>query len=142
MTDDEIKKWNETKKASRDFGDLPIVIVDIEECLNIQRQEVNKLMAVYSRQPTVENASELYYKIRNNRITTTQWGGEFFPEVDLEEIFKKMQELSNNKTRSISIKEYTKNALSSGVRTETVIQADKQIQESTQQIDGISINGR
>lgn len=142
MTDDEKRKWNETKKASRDFGELPIVIVDIEECLNIQRQEVNKLMAEYSRQPTVENASELYYKIRNNRITTTQWGGEFFPEVNLKEIFEKMQELSNNKTRSISINEYTKNALSFGVRTGTVIQVDKQIKENIQQTDGISINGR
>lgn len=42
MTEDEKIIWENTKKASKDFDDLPIVVIDIEECLEAERALARK----------------------------------------------------------------------------------------------------
>ena len=91
MTEDEKKIWENTQKASKDFGGLPIVIIDVEECLANERNEVADLLNRIHENPNIEDMERLYYKVRNNRKTTDRWGGEFYTEI----VIKKLEEQIN-----------------------------------------------
>ena len=57
------------EKASKDWGGLPIVVIDRDECLESERNKVKQMQAEYREFPSPELARAIYYKIRNNRVT-------------------------------------------------------------------------
>lgn len=73
-----------SKKASKDFNGLPIVVIDVDECLKVEKERAEAIKKEYEEKGTPELARKLYYKIRNNRITNYR----FFPEIDLLELRK------------------------------------------------------
>lgn len=100
MTEDEKIIWENTKKASKDFGDLPIVVIDIEECLEAERAKVQELLKSYDNEPSLQNIENLYHSIKNNRVTTERWGGEFYPEIDLAIMEQQMNTMRKQRNSS------------------------------------------
>ena len=64
-----IDNLENAKKASKDWGGLPIVVIDKDECLESERNKVKQMEAEYREFPSPELARAIYYKIRNNRET-------------------------------------------------------------------------
>lgn len=93
MSEQERRIWENTQKASKDFGDLPIVVIDIEECLTAERNKAQELLEKTRVNPTLEDVEKLYFIIRNNRMTTKRWGGEFLPEIDIARLSEQREQL-------------------------------------------------
>ncbi len=68
-----IDKLENAKKASKDWGGLPIVVIDRDECLESERNKVKQMEAEYREFPSPELARAIYYKIRNNRETASNF---------------------------------------------------------------------
>lgn len=85
--DEKIDNIDKAQKASQEFGNLPIVVIDVDKCLEAERQKVNELQRQYQETKNPEVAQELYQKIRNNRVTDKK----FCEEIDLEQIRKETQ---------------------------------------------------
>lgn len=122
--DGKIDNLEKAQKASKEFGDLPIVVIDVDECLEAEADKVDELLEQYEESYSPEIAEKIYYKVKNNRITES----DFYPDADLEEMkeamesqesfkiskddFQKMYEKSNAQERNIVSKKlksiYTK----------------------------------
>lgn len=79
----------EAKKAQKDWWGLPIVIVDIDKCLESEYQKVENLIEEYKKSNNPEVAKNLFQKVRNNRQTRGSFA--IGLEEDLEEIKKKVE---------------------------------------------------
>ena len=64
-----IPNMAEAKKASEQWGGMPIVIIDKDACLEAERQKVEDMLERYEQNPTPEIARQINQKVRNNRIT-------------------------------------------------------------------------
>ena len=64
-----IDNLKNAENASKDWGGLPIVVIDKDECLESERNKVKHMEAEYIGNPSPELARAIYYKIRNNRVT-------------------------------------------------------------------------
>lgn len=111
--DGKIDNLEKAQKASKEFGDLPIVVIDVDECLEAEEDKVDELLEQYEDSHSPEIAEKIYYKVKNNRITES----DFYPDVDLEEMkeamesqesfkiskddFKRMYEKSSSQERNI-----------------------------------------
>ena len=82
-----INYLEKAKKASKDFGGLPIVMVDIDKCLENERQRVLKLKQEYDEKPNEELLKKIYKTIRNNRVTRPDFCSEMIDEI--EKLFEK-----------------------------------------------------
>lgn len=93
----EIMNLEQSQKASREWGEMPIVVIDVDECLKSEKEKADKMYESYkSGDITTEDLRKLCYKIRNNRVTTRNWGKEvFYAEVDLEQMMLELQEREN-----------------------------------------------
>ena len=110
--DGNIPNIEEAKKAQKDWGKdekgnykMPIVVVDINECIRSENEKVDKLMEEYKNNPTTETAKEIFQKVKNNRVTTKRWGIEEFREdINLETFQNKVKDLEeqiNNEEEKI-----------------------------------------
>ena len=96
----QIENLDNAKKAQEDWGrneegkfNLPIVVVDVDECLQEQSKKVDKLMEEYVKNPSLETAKDMYYTLRNNRVTTKRWGDEpFRKDIDIESVKDRIAE--------------------------------------------------
>ena len=119
--DGKIANMEEAKKAQQDWGKdeqgkykMPIVVVDVDKCLELESEKVDNLMKTYKENPTPVNAKEIYQKVRNNRVTTKRWGGEAFREdINLEELKEKMTQIEQKVTEKEEVtQQVTKQDLS------------------------------
>ena len=95
--------WENAKQAQRDFGGkLPIVIVDVDKCLESEKNKVNKMISNYKESPTQELFDQIKQKIRNNNVTCSKkFGYEngFCEDIDLKALEEMlMQNDKNNVT--------------------------------------------
>jgi len=65
---DEIRNLDEAIKASKDFGELPIVVVDIEECAKSEKNKVENMIDEYKEDNDPEKLLEIKQKVRNNSV--------------------------------------------------------------------------
>lgn len=71
----QIDNIEEAQKASEQWDGMPIVVVDIDECLRNEREKIiggddfEGLLPQYRKNPTPELAREIIQKVRNNRET-------------------------------------------------------------------------
>ncbi len=82
--------WNYALQAQKDFGGkLPIVIIDIEKCLESERQKLDEMVALYKANPSPELLIQIRQKIKNNNITC-EYGpfshNEFGTDINLEQL--------------------------------------------------------
>jgi hypothetical protein len=100
---------NEAKKAQEQWNnELPIVVVDVNKCIEAERQKVEEMRKEYEHTKSPVLAREIYHKIRNNQATIAHHKGKiktsFFEEemqqyiVSDEEIKKYNQEHQQENT--------------------------------------------
>ena len=77
--DGQIENIEEAQKASEQWDDMPIVVVDVDECLRSEREkiiggrDVEGLLPQYRKNATPELAREIIQKVRNNRETDSRF---------------------------------------------------------------------
>lgn len=84
----EISNLENAKRAQKDWGGLPIVVVDVDACLESEKNKVDTMIEEYRETKSPELARQIYYKIRNNRVTER----EFCEEIDIEEFNIKLED--------------------------------------------------
>ena len=83
----QVQNLEEAKKASKDWGGMPIVVVDKDRCLEAEKSRLDNLLDKYiAGDKTL--AREIYYKIRNNRVTRKA----FAEEINIDEFKREMEE--------------------------------------------------
>lgn len=82
--DGKIPNIDKAKKASKDFGGLPIVVIDEDECLASEKQKAEKLFEEYKRTANPEVGKQLEEKLRNNRVTNS----EFCRDTDMDAVLE------------------------------------------------------
>ena len=64
-----IDNIEEAIKASKNFSGLPIVVIDVDECLASEREKVKRLLEQYRKTGDSKIKEALKEKLRNNRVT-------------------------------------------------------------------------
>lgn len=77
------------KRAQKDWGGLPIVVVDVDACLESEKNKVDSMIQQYRESKDPNLAKEIYNKIRNNRVTEKQ----FCEDIDIEQFKVEEQEI-------------------------------------------------
>ncbi len=91
--DGEIANMDEALKAQKHWGGLPIVIVDVDACLEEERRKVNEMLELYDEQPSEELAKQIVQKVRNNRVTSNVFCSDIDGKIDeLREVAKSVDE--------------------------------------------------
>ena len=67
--DGRIDNMDKAQKASKDFGGLPIIVIDEDECLAAEKQKAEELFQEYQKTGDSEVKAKLQEKLRNNRVT-------------------------------------------------------------------------
>ncbi len=76
---DKFLNLDEAKKAQLDWdGKLPIVVVDVDKCLETEKAKVEKLKRQYERHLLNNLLNKYAKKVRNNRVTYSK----FCPEIE------------------------------------------------------------
>lgn len=68
-----IQKLEEARKASKDWDDMPIVVIDVEKCLESERKKVEDMLGSYKWEWDKLKAKEIRQKVRNNRVTSSEF---------------------------------------------------------------------
>lgn len=81
----DINILNEAKKAQKQWNnELPIVVVDVNKCIEAERQKVEEMRIEYEQTKSPVLARAIYHKIRNNQATIAHHKGKiktsFFEE--------------------------------------------------------------
>lgn len=103
----QISNLDEAKKAQLDWGGkLPIVVVDVDRCLETEKARVEEMKQKYKENPTEELAKQIYQKVRNNRVTYSK----FCPEI--EDFLNQQPDREKNGTKKL-----LKNSITSKVKS-------------------------
>lgn len=85
----ELTNWKKAINAQQDWkGKLPIVIVDVNKCIESEKQKVEEMKKEYEKTKSPILARQIYNKIRNNQHTIKSYKGklqESFFEGELEQ---------------------------------------------------------
>lgn len=82
-----IKNMENAKKASKDFGNLPIVIIDVDKCLESEKIKVEQMYKEYNKTFNHDLLEQIKQKIRNNRETASNFGREFDSLIKNDDIY-------------------------------------------------------
>ena len=93
-----IDNIDEARKASDDWGGMPIVVVDVDLCLKHERELVEEMLTEYSINPSIELFNKIKTKIMNNRVTDSS----FLDYINLDELNTiNDQNIEKNSTQSM-----------------------------------------
>ena len=88
-----IANMDEALKAQKQWGGLPIVIVDVDACLEEERRKVDEMLEQYDEHPSEELAKQIVQKVRNNRVTRNRFCSDIDGKIDeLREVAKSADE--------------------------------------------------
>ena len=122
-----IPNMKEAQKASKQWGGMPIVVVDIDACLESERAKVDEMLINYKENPTSELAKDIIQKVRNNRVTEASFCEE------LEEQLKRIKENTDieqgDGTKKQNVKIENLRELYGNVSAEDRIKTSKRIKE-------------
>lgn len=97
----EIENLEEAKKTQKDWGGLPIVVVDVDECIKSERAKVDAMIEEYKINPNVRLAKQIRSKIRNNRQFRSNYGmrkiTNFYKDIDIEKFIIEENHETNRK---------------------------------------------
>ena len=80
--DNVISNLDEAKKASKQWGDLPIVVVDVDKCLKSERSKVDTMINEYANTQSLPLMKQIIQKIANNKVTNPN----FANDIDLDKV--------------------------------------------------------
>ena len=75
------------KQAAKDWGGMPIVIVDEDKCLESEKSKVEQMLMEYEKTKDPKLARKICQKVRNNRHTKR----DFCSQINLEELKKESE---------------------------------------------------
>lgn len=79
----EIWKPGKIIQAVKDWeNEIPVVMVDVDKCLESEKGKVAELMKQYETTPNSEIAKKIMQKVRNNRMTNSKFCQELQEELD------------------------------------------------------------
>lgn len=78
-----ISNMEEAQKASKQWGGMPIVIVDVDKCLSAERKKVEEMINKYYETNSIEIAIELLQKVKNNRVTDLSFCDDLNSEIGM-----------------------------------------------------------
>ena len=79
MVDDKIINEDKIEQARKDWdGEIPVIVVNVNQCLREQEIQINKMISQYRIQPSEELRKRIQKKISNNRLTLSQFHTEKF----------------------------------------------------------------
>ena len=64
-----IGNMEEAERASEQWGGMPIVVVDVDKCLESEKAKVSQMLMEYSQNPNRDLAKSVNQKVNNNRKT-------------------------------------------------------------------------
>ena len=91
---DKIDNIEEAIKASKDFSGLPIVVIDVDECLASEREKVKGLLEQYRKTGDSKIKEAIEEKLRNNRVTDVSFCSDMGIDEFLRDAPKKDEEVS------------------------------------------------
>lgn len=68
-----IPNMDKAQIASEQWGGMPIVIVDVDKCLESEQEKVTQMIQEYKQSPSPQLEKSIKQKIRNNRITSKKF---------------------------------------------------------------------
>lgn len=74
-----IENIDEAKNASKQWGNLPIVVIDVNKCLENEHRLLVDMIIKYHEKPSEELLTKIKIKINNNKVTNK----EFANDIDL-----------------------------------------------------------
>ena len=89
-----IDNIKEAIKASINFFGLPIVVIDVEECLASEREKVKGLLEQYRKTGDSKIKEAIEEKLRNNRVTDVSFCRDMGVDGFLRDVPKKDEEVS------------------------------------------------
>ena len=101
----EIDNMDEAEKASKDFGGLPIVVIDEDECLASEKQKAEELFEEYKETGNADVRKQLQEKLRNNRVTDDNFCRDTDMDVVLESLDEKEETVEKEIEQKVSIED-------------------------------------
>ena len=77
-----IPNLDEAKQASQEWNGLPIVVIDVNLCLEHEQGLVESMLKEYYQNPTIELYNKIKTKVMNNRVTEAT----FLENINLDEL--------------------------------------------------------
>ena len=102
----ELLNFEEVKKASEQWGKMPIVVIDKDACLEAERQKINDMLEEYQNNPSQELAKQINQKVKNNRVTDKSFGEDLMEK--LPKVNKKDKEKTESEKTEEKVKKETK----------------------------------
>ena len=96
-----IENMDTAKKASKDFGGLPIVVIDEDECLAVERKKAEELYEEYKATGNPQVKAKLQEKLRNNRQTNRK----FCRDTDMDSVLENQTEQERKEEAKVSMED-------------------------------------
>lgn len=96
-----IPNIDKAKKASKDFEGLPIVVIDVDECLASERKKAEEMFEEYKKTSNPQVGIKLLEKLRNNRVTDY----DFCRDTDMDKTLQSLKEQKSRKEANVSMKD-------------------------------------
>ena len=96
-----IENMDTAKKASKDFGELPIVVIDEDECLAAERKKAEELYEEYKVTGNPQVKAKLKEKLRNNRETNRK----FCRDTDMDSVLENQTEQESKEEAKVSMED-------------------------------------
>ena len=101
---DQIENERELLRAQKEFNGLPIVVIDVNKCIEKTKQDVIDKIKDYNNNHSSELGAEIFYEILRNRSICKQYNlKDFLPDIDISLFVK--DSLQEKKSDLIDIKE-------------------------------------
>ena len=101
----EIDNMDKAQKASKDFDGLPIVVIDVDECLASEKQKAEELFEEYKETGNPDVRKQLEEKLRNNRVTDDSFCRDTNMDVVLESLDEKEETIEKETEPEVSMKD-------------------------------------
>ena len=99
--DGKIPNIDKAKKASKDFEGLPIVVIDVDECLASERKKVEEMFEEYKKTSDPQVGIKLLEKLRNNRVTDY----DFCRDTDMDKTLQSLKDQKSRKEADVSMED-------------------------------------
>ena len=94
-----IDNMDEAQKASKQWDGMPIVIVDVDKCLEEQKNKALDLIEEYKRTKDKNAIKSAYQIIRNNRQTECT----FMYEIEINYLIQEQADVENGEKKEVKI---------------------------------------
>ena len=99
--DGKIPNIDIAEKASKDFGGLPIVVIDEDECLASERKKAEEMFEEYKKTHDPQIGFKLREKLRNNRVTDY----DFCRDTDMDIVLDSLENQKREKALNVSMED-------------------------------------